>query len=175
MVIPIIKAKPGHLAAIMVMCCSVTVGQSVQLLLCLIQYWKRVLLGFGLKSHGLEIEKVCGNATWPRYRGWKEPHHLESVTQDCSVVLNCKQQLHPWIYPQSEWQSLLTTDQLLRPFHPCLPRQITFSFSKDKNSPTFIQTSMIKTGTSLSSKPLHLPVSSRSGCAPCPPRSICCL
>lgn len=26
MVIPIIKAKPGHLAAIMVMCCSVTVG-----------------------------------------------------------------------------------------------------------------------------------------------------
>lgn len=63
MVIPVIKAEPGHLAAIMVMCCSVTVGHSVQLLLCLIWYWKRLILGFGLKLHGLEIEKASGNAT----------------------------------------------------------------------------------------------------------------
>lgn len=63
MVIPIIKAKPDHLAAIMVMSCSMMVGHSVQLLLCLVLCWKRLFLDFGIKLHGLEIEKACGNAT----------------------------------------------------------------------------------------------------------------
>lgn len=175
MVIPVIKAEPGHLAAIMVMCCSVTVGHSVQLLLCLIWYWKRLLLGFGLKLHGLEIEKACGNATWPRYRGWKEPHHLERITQDCTSYGTQLQATTTPLGLPPKWVTVTAHKWPSSQTIPSIPIQADNFLCLQRTLLLLPKHLQIMTGISLSSKPLHLPVSSRSACAPCPPHSMCCV
>lgn len=181
MIIPIIKAKPGHLAAIMVMSCSVTVGHSVQLLLRLILYWKRPLFSFRLCLCGLKIEKACSSATCPRYRGWKEAHNPQSIIHGGMIWYSAT--VKSLVPPQSKWWSLLPSNRLLRWLHPSLPgAQITCSVPRGCEHSCFH--SNIMAGLWLDSKPLHLPVASCSGscnvsqhgralgCSPCP--SHCC-
>lgn len=187
MIIPIINAKPDHLAAIMVMSCSVTVGHSVQLLLWLILYWKRPLFSFRLSLCGLKIEKAYSSATCPRYRGWKEAHNPKSI-----------------IHSGTLWYSA-TIKSLVSP-----PKQVMITSPKRSSSeitesmPTSCPDNMlcpqrvwtllllsfkhlrIMAGLWLDGKPLHLPVASCSGscnviqcsrelgCPPCSSHSTCC-